>query len=419
MRVAGLSIEGAVLRAAIVERKFRTIVHVRSEEVSLPREEEPRCEAIRHAINAWKTEYGIEGIVVGIGMGEFTHAYVQLPVISRRDARRALDFEMEKYLPLPPEEYLFDFSTAAAADGTSTNLVFAIRREKLRWLVPCMAETGVKLMGVRATAVEVLNEVLVAEHADKVLFLHPEGAGRYIFGVEDGRPVLMRTASSDDKAVALLDHLSERFTRGIVAGEHLDTARYSHLGVRYVGYSTAYVLAVSALRRQPVRMDFTPEALRPPRRDTLPTLTLALAALAVALFFMTSLVSYYRVFSALQDVNARIAEIKSSSSELLQIRRELEDIEKKKKFLAGRRARSNRHIAVLRQVSIVLPEDAWLTRFSSSDTGHIDIEGYARRTADLVRPIEGSPLLRNVSLSAPVTVRDNLERFSLTMEFEG
>jgi len=163
-------------------------------------------------------------------------------------------------------------------------------------------------------------------------------------------------------------------------------------------------------------MNFLSPKLRPREIDYYSYSAISLIAISILLFFMTSLLAYYKDSSSLSDVTDRIDEIKSTSAHLVETRREIEASNAKLSFLHDFQLQRNRHIAILNEVSTTLPKDAWLTSYLSDEKGVVELEGYARRSASIIAPFENSEMFRNVEFTSPVTVRDGKERFSLKMQ---
>jgi Tfp pilus assembly protein PilN len=406
------------MRTSILSKGFGGVTPLKTDDLSLPENREEWSESVRKTLLDWKSSMGIKGVVFGLEFKEFTHNFVEIPVTSQSDIRHALAFEMEKHLPLPPDEYLHDFITVESDKSSSRNLVFSIKKEKLEWITDCLHDTGLYLLGVKCTALEVLGEFISTESPRNVMLHFPGDRMHYIIGLGDYLPTLVKTAYSDKEAAADLAALSEEFKNGIFSFGLKDKSGYSKLSIRDIGYSTAYLLAASGLKRRRNSLNFVPEAFVSKRAEYYNYALVGLTAFAVLLFFLTSIVSYYKDVSAISTVKRRTEEIRSTSSELVEAKKELEAIEEKMNFLLQFRSRSNRYIEALKHLSVILPKDAWLTDFSAKEKGVIEIEGYAQRTADLIVPLENSSLFRNVEFSSPINVRDNLERFSIKMEIE-
>lgn len=417
MTVAGLNIEDSRIRASIISKRLGVTKPLRVEDIRLPETGEGKIKALRDALNRWKNELGIEGVVVGLDFKNFSHHFVELPVKSKGDISRALPFEMGKHLPLPPEEYLHDFLTIETSKTGTKNLVLSVRKEKLAWITECLKETGLKLLGFRCSVIEALNEFISSRTARDAIFLY-EGEREYcIAGLRDYMPVHFKVMHNYRETVSELERLKEVFGKGAYVANVKDMSPFEGLNIREVSFSMPQLIALSAIRKRAIKIGFMPEEFVPEKFDYYPHAIIIMSVLAVLIFFLTAVMSYYKDYAALKAVEARIDEIKSTAYELVETKKELETIEEKMRFLFDFQQRRNINIKVLRQLSIILPEEAWLTNFSV-EKGRAEIRGFAGRAANIIEPLEKSALFKKVEFSTPVTVKDGMERFSLKMELE-
>ncbi|MBS1127041.1 MAG: Fimbrial assembly protein (PilN) [Nitrospirae bacterium] len=81
--------------------------------------------------------------------------------------------------------------------------------------------------------------------------------------------------------------------------------------------------------------------------------------------------------------------------------------------------RSNLSIRILNTLSNTLPTDSWLMNLSIDDKGKVEVEGFTKKTANLVVALEKSKAFKNISFSAPIIAKNSEERFALKMEVEG
>jgi hypothetical protein len=411
LKVAGLSIEDKVAKVSFVAKYPGVIKPFRTEEVALPSAEEERAGVLREALARWKADYGIGGVVVGIGIRNFSFGLIDLPVRSRADIKNALAFEMEKRLPLPPSEYLYDFYPIREGKG-SKSLVLSVRREKLGWLAESVRDTGLKLLGVKCSAIEVLNEFIASGAARDGLLIYSEPDAYCLIGLKKSVPIYCKVLHSPEEAASELERLAEDF-----GGKAFGFGpKAMPGGIKELPFSAPHLIALSALRGRAVELDFRLEEFVPVKADYYPYAIGALSLFAIVLFFLNSLLAYYKDYSALRTVEARIEEIKASAGGLVETKKNLDSIEQKTGFLTGFRKTKSVNIYALRELSAIIPEGAWLSSFSSDEKGKIEIEGYAKRAAAIVKPVEESALFGDVQFTAPVTVKDGLERFSLSME---
>ncbi len=424
MRRAALSIEGARISVAVAGGTiaWNTTVFKRME-AELPHADEDRTEALRELLTGLHDEHDVKGVVIGLEPASFTHTFIDLPVTSRQDVAHALTFEPEKYLPLPPEEYVLDFHSERIAAGGSRNLVLSALKEKLRWIAGAFAESGISLLGLRCTAFEVLNALRASRSVDSCMYIYQGAASAAAITLRGSEPLALSfrplgnlgdpVNSTDTVRQMMEGHNGDVFITGVEG-----TPTYTGERVSTLKITPTDALLASGRRGRTYDMDFTPPELVPKKTNHLPVAMAVLAASCVAVFFLTSLLAYYKDYSALASIQGRLSEIQTSSKGLVQIKQETEALQKKLRFLRDFHAQSNRHILILRRLSRILPSSAWLTSFTANDNATVEIEGFAKRTADIIRPLEKSDEFREVEFATPVTIREGRERFSIKMKVE-
>ena len=101
--------------------------------------------------------------------------------------------------------------------------------------------------------------------------------------------------------------------------------------------------------------------------------------------------------------------------------RVLRELERKRKLLAtvdSFEAAAVRPLPVLRELTELLPADAWLTTVSLDAKG-VELTGSASAASALIPLLENSPRLERVEFSSPVTRgRDNKEQFRIRAAWE-
>jgi len=396
----------------VVGRSLGTARPLGSEEVALP-EGADECAALSDALRQWKARHGVRGVVLGLDPSSFSFHFLDLPVKSERDIRSALPFEMERHLPLPPDEYVMGHATVQSGQGGSRNLVLALRADRARRLAGCVEGAGLKLLGIRCTAMEAISEFAAKDSGPGDSVFVFKGEDRYyVVGLKGAAPVSVRAVRSADEARAEAGALPAGRGVFIAGGGPGDIP-----GARALPYRVEEIMASSG-GRGPLRLEFAPPELSARKPRYYNYAIAGLSALAVVLFLATTLLAYYKERSALSEIEARMEEIKSTARELMETQREIEAAGERKRFLLDFQSRRNRNIRVLRQLSALLPEGAWLTNFSADDKGRVEIQGYADKTAGIIGPLENSETFRNVEFSSPVIVRAGKERFAIKMEVE-
>ena len=419
MKVAALSIEGTRVAITLGVRTLgRAKVLDALEPMALPQADEDKTQAFAEILIQLKEEHGVKGVVVGLEPALFTHTFVTMPVSGRNDIAQALGFELEKYLPLPPDEYYYDFHSIRNVSEGSRNLVLSARKDKLRWIGEGVKIAGVALLGIRSTALEVTAGLIAAARSGTGIFVYQGAISAAAIEIADSVPMSLsfRTLGDDPKA-AIKDMLKDNDRDVYISGAE-GIPSYTGDNVRSFRLSTSGALIKGLTRRKLLWLDFAPSGLRPDAHNYMPIALSGLAGLCVTIFFLTTILAYAKDRAALSSVRSRLNEIRTTASEVVDIKRESEEIEKKIMRIKEFERERNRHIHTLKRLSQVLPVDAWLTGFTANDEGVVEIEGYAKRTADIIRPLEKSDEFSDITFSTPVTVREGQEKFAIKMRVD-
>jgi Tfp pilus assembly protein PilN len=419
LNLAGLSIEGNRVNASFVQGKLGlSTKQLGQDSVDLPLHVADRTTTLREALERWRDGFHIKGVVLGLDLSSFSYHFIDLPLTSKADMAGALAFELEKYLPLSPDEYQYDFHYLGASPGGegSRVLVLAARKDKLRWIEQAVMESGLKFYAVRCSDIEVMNELLKSKSLRDVVLVTQSDNTFHVMGVEKKGPTLLKTISSAESLQREVSQLENTYIDGVFTSGVTDPAALEGISLTRLDFSAPLLVARSTMKRHAVDMNFLSDQLKPRKVDYYTYGVAALAGLAILLFFTTSLLAYYKDRSTLSEVTDRINEIKSTSSRLVETKRETEAINAQLSFLHSFQLERNRHIAILNAVSTTLPKDAWLTNFLSDEKDTVEIEGYAKRSAAIIAPFENSEMFSDVEFTCPVTVRKGKERFCIKMK---
>ncbi|MDA8169760.1 MAG: PilN domain-containing protein [Nitrospiraceae bacterium] len=420
MNIAGLNMEGDRLQAAVISRGIfppGPVKRIHFEEAPLPADTQGKSSAVREMLARLKERFNVKAVVLGFENWRFSHHVIELPAMKREDLKGALAFELEKHLPLMPEEYAYDFIERKQENGSLKILVFAIRTESISWALEAARAAGVKIAGLRNSFIEMLNEFLTEKKKKRGIFVYAGKKDAYTAFFSDGKPGLIKTfaaaeAQAEVERLKLADPADVYF-----CGEGVFNQALAYENVPLV---PAYAVAHSVSKKRPVRMDFAPAGTSglasagSPRAYTYALW--GMAGFCVLVYLLTPVLAYYKDYSAYRKVEAQISGLKKSASGLLESRRSLDDIRQRKEFLRGFQSGMNKPVKVLSELSRVLPGDAWLSSFVIEEKGKVEIAGFSNNAAMIIEPLENSPMFRKVEFSSPVVSRDGIERFSIKMD---
>src|SRR5438067_2272591 len=180
----------------------------------------------------------------------------------------------------------------------------------------------------------------------------------------------------------------------------------------------ALQLAVAVAAGRGVRpLELLPAAVRPRRLTRAQSITVGMAAATVLLGIIALLAPGWREQRHLNRINA---EINRLDPEVKSVDRVLRELERKRKLLAtvdGVEAAGVRPLPVLRELTELLPGDAWLTTVSLDAKG-VELTGAASAASALIPLLENSPRLERVEFSSPVTRGRDKEQFRIKAAWE-
>ena len=142
-KLLGVKIDSRSLDASLVKAAFRSVTHLKSERVVLPENREERNSVMLDTLTKWQSEYAPAGVVIGLPLQYFSWRTIEMPSMKRADMQKALFFELEKYLPLPMEEYIYDFlvTGSGTTDASMVKIqVFSIKKVVLNGFLKIIKE---------------------------------------------------------------------------------------------------------------------------------------------------------------------------------------------------------------------------------------------------------------------------------------
>ena len=393
------------------------------------------------------------GAAVALPRAATTVKPVELPEVG--DVGEMVRFELERHLPFPAEDAPFDFVPVAVdpdmppAPGRRV-LVAAVDRR--------VVDSAVRLVqdaGLRPTSVTVASHNLVglvkAPRGKRIAWVHRVGADAELLLLLGSTLALTRfVPGADDTVVAAEMRRSLGIARwravdeiwvsgdtppDILSGSAASALTSLGTPVREPAYTPqarkllssiegdergARELAIAvAAGRRARPLDLIPAPLRV-RRFTKPQLiTAGVTAATVILAIAALVVPGYRDRTRLESLNA---EINRLTPEMRAVERVQKDLERRRALLAmidSVEASAVRPLPVLRELTDLLPGDAWLTLLSVDAKG-IELTGQASAASSLIAVLENSPRFERVEFASPVTRgRGDKEQFRIVARWEG
>ena len=379
---------------------------------------------------------------------------IELPPVAG-DTREMVGFELERHLPFPAEDAPFDFvelppepvADKTAAPAGQRVLITAADRRTVDAALRLAEEARLRPLSL-TVAVHNLPVLARMRRDRRVAWVHRAGEATDLLLLHGETLLLSRSLpSSDDAAIA--EEIQRSFagvrwrecnavwvsgdgdapggpTSGpltslgvpvvappwtAVARQRLDGLPPEHRG--------ALQLAIAVVSGRATRpLELLPATVRPRRLTRPQAITAGMAAATVVLGIVALLAPGWREQRHLSRLNTEIARLEPTVKEADRVLRELE---RKRKLIAtadGVEAAAIRPLPVLRDLTELLPNEAWLTTVSLDPKG-VELTGAAAAASALIPLLENSPRLERVEFSSPVTrSRDNKEQFRIRAAWE-
>jgi len=393
------------------------------------------------------------GAFLALARNAVTVKPIDLPPVAG-DVRQMVGFELERHLPFPAENASYDFvalprDPATERPPTPEQRVLITAADQRVVDVALRLAEDARLRPLSLTvAAHNLPTLARLPRDSHVAWVHcAAGATELLFLIGDALVFSRGLAGTDDALVAeeLQRSLLALRWRGYdavwVSGDadapHAPTAEaLSALGapvtepawtpraLRLIEglaaeHRGALQLAVAVAAGRGVRpLELLPTAVRPRRLTRAQAFTVGMAAVTAVLAVVALLAPGWREQRHLNRVNAEIGRL---DPDVTAVDRVLRELERKRKLLAtvdSFEAAAVRPLPVLRELTELLPADAWLTTVSLDAKG-VELTGSASAASALIPLLENSPRLERVEFSSPVTRgRDNKEQFRIRAAWE-
>ena len=73
----------------------------------------------------------IENIILGVPREKVVVKLIEMPSATKENLKKVLEYELVKYIPIPPEETIFDFQTLEEKGGLLRIMLVAMKRGDL------------------------------------------------------------------------------------------------------------------------------------------------------------------------------------------------------------------------------------------------------------------------------------------------
>jgi len=384
-------------------------------------------------------------VAIGLARATVTVKPIDLPAIAG-EMQDMVRFELERHLPIPADDAAFDFvplppepDIEGASEGKRVLIAAADRR---------LVDAALRLAEeakLRPVSITVAAHDLVAlvdtDRQQRVAWLHRNGDAADLLLLHGSLVVFSRSFSAVDDAT--LNAETRRSFAGArwrtcnaiwVSGDGAAAAPLLDLGVpiseppwssraesrlaQIAEPRGAMELAVATASNRHIRsLDLIPAAIKPRRFTRQEMLTGCALAATVLLVLAALLVPGFVENRRLARLNGEITRIDPDVKAVERVARELESKRQLLDTLQKVNASALQPLAVLRELTEILPSDAWVT-YLAFDAKGVEITGQAGAASNLIPLLENSPRLERVEFASPVTRGRDREQFRIRAAWE-
>ena len=385
-------------------------------------------------------------VAIGLSRSTVTVKPIDLPAVAG-GTQDMVKFELERHLPIPADDAAFDFvplppePEVEAVPGEGTRVLIAAADRRLIDAALRLAEEA-KLRPVSITvAAHDLLALVETDRRQRIVWLHRNGDTAELLLLHESMVVFSRSFAAADDATLLAE--TRRSLAGArwrscdaiwVSGDGAAAAPFLDLGVpisdppwtaraerrlaQIAEPRGALELAVATASNRSIRsLDLIPAAIKP-RRFTRQEIRTGGALVVTLLLVVAALVVPGFVEGRrLARLNGEIARIDPDVRAAEKLARELDRKRQLLSTVEKINASSVQPLAVLRELTEILPSDAWVT-YLAFDAKGVELTGQAGAASNLIPLLENSPRLERVEFASPVTRGRDREQFRIRAAWE-
>ncbi len=401
------------------------------------------------------------GMAIGVSRSMMVLRNITMPSAAMEDLKSAIGYELEKYIPFPPEEACFDFSIVHEdREEKALDILLAVaRQDDISPYFELGTLTGIPLIALTMDScgiVEALMRLrpglkkgsfgLVYQPVPGVfhLLLVRNGvlaASRILKGSDGPDPSAqceavakelsrLQAAQREPGAFSRLFLLGPFSSRGQGAlapiesclrdkGLEVELLDPSIPGLPSAEFLPAFGHASAALRDRFGCINFLPASLRK-RPSRLPYyVAAALLSLLIVLFVAWIGRDVMARRQIHEDLQAELVQLKAEAKRIEEKCRRYEELKGQLDEISALVSRRGTALEALREIALVLPDTAWIKEFRLTGNDVV-ISGFAQNSTELIPLLEDSALFCDVVfLSSIKKTPDGLEQFRIGLKIEG
>jgi Tfp pilus assembly protein PilN len=449
----------------LLRKSFRRITLVDGEIHPVPSEaqKEEREVEILNLIGKFLSKYHLnkDKTSISVPREKAVIRFITLPIATKENLRKVVEYEVPKYTPFEREEVYFDYQILKEEKDWLHLYAVFMKKIELDPYLSLLKKIGIEPISIQIPSVGALN-----------LFHYHKGAKENEISVlldvaepfievnllqgRDWRESVSLPSPREGKELKILEILnrlglkgealtkSTFFVYGLGADESLPASLKETDQVKEAlppplnrieagkGKSIPYQIYPSVglplvgLTKTWVDLNLLPFEMRKKVREIGKPLSILLTLLALFLGLTWGVGVYQRYSKELTTLNAEIKKRKPEVEAVEKLQKQKGEFGKEIYELQKIKSEEMSKIEILRELTQLLPNTVWIWSFKYNGK-EIEINGYADSASDLIPLLDKSPLFEKVEFLAPVTKERQMrpegdkekERFRIKAKIEG
>jgi len=344
---------------------------------------------VRELITDFMQENHVNGsstIFIGIPGNLAIFKTIEFPTAVKENLRSTLRYEMEKYVPIPIDDILFDYQILSE-DKTKKRIKILLAVGKKTAIMPYLDFSDTLKGGVSG--------------------IEPDSTGFANFIAYDKK---IRSFKSDKELFEALRSNAKSW----------EPNRITDIFNVFVTaeFVTAYGLALKGLSDVPLKINLLPpeSQKKPGRAGYYMMIILIILAILSGIGWGGSHILRQKLI--LKELNEEMKHLTAEVKNIDRIQSSFKELEDRLDYLNNLQQNRVSGLNILREMTQLIPETAWIQDLSFSEKG-IQISGYAASASELIPILEDSPLFKDVVFLSTITKeKDGKERFRIGLKLE-
>jgi len=452
----GIEISDHQVNLVYLKASFKGIAPAAEYSFSLDADQpqKERLEDIAGFINGFIREHRISAAHIHLGIpGDLAILrQIDFPLAVKENLRETLEYEMEKYVPLPTAEICFDFQVIFEDKAAEklTVLLVVVRREDIAPYLQLADFVEKGISGIEITPAALSNYYLdrMRDCGDSAVIVYAKDRGVDVVYVKQGALVYSRTmgktAGGDGGPSSVTAHLMK--ARGVfedpdqriplvvlgdavadeITGDIADQLRFDvvkpaihQMGVSAERYVPAFGLALKGIQNLPVQVNLMPPGKRRKPDKTGRMVMLALCVLLVLSGVVWSVSHVISARRTLNGLDAALDRLRAEAAAVERIEAQSAKIRERIDYLASLRTGNQYAMDVLKELSSVFPMTAWVNSFKLSGN-ELSLYGAAESASELISILEEVPMFTDVRFLSTIRKgKDGREIFRIGLRISG